>query len=57
MKKGRDFSVPVQKGPIVADQPNYKFLKEPAKTRQDIEWNIERQAGKTMTLHTPTKAR
>ncbi len=55
MKKGRDFSVPVQKGPIVADQPNYKFLKEPAKTRQDIEWNIERQAGKTMTLHMPKK--
>lgn len=57
MKKARDFSVPVQKGPIVADQPNYKFLKEPRKTRQDIEWNEMRQAGKTLTLHTPNKTR
>lgn len=55
MKKGRDFSVPVQKGPIVADQPNYKFLKEPAKTLQDIEWNRMRQDGKTLRLHTPKR--
>ena len=49
--------VPVQKGPIVADQPNYKFITPEARALEDAMHNRQRRSGQTLTLHEPKPKR
>jgi len=53
-KSHRSEKVEIQKGPInLHEQYQYKFMPQPEKTIRDIEENMMRQSGKTLTLHEP----
>lgn len=52
---GKDFKVPVQKGPIVADQRTMKHSTRPEVDRQDFEDRALRWDGMTLKLHTPKR--
>ena len=53
-QKSRD--VPIQKGPINLDeQYTYKFCREPERMIEDIQMNIDRRAGQTLTYHEPKR--
>lgn len=52
---GKDFKVPVQKGPIVADQRTMKHSTRAEITMEDYENRRERFDGMTLKLHTPKR--
>lgn len=53
-QKSRD--VPVQKGPINMDeQYTYKFCPASERVMRDIQMNIDRVSGQTLTYHEPKR--
>ena len=48
-------SIPVQKGPIRDDQPNYKNMTPDQRAMQDMHDRQMRRKGITMEFYTPTK--
>lgn len=54
-KEAKVNKIEVQKGPIVADQPNYRYMTQRQLVEQDMEWIRGREEGKRMTFHEPKK--
>jgi hypothetical protein len=52
---GKDFKVPVQKGPIVADQRTMKHSTRAEVDVQDYANRLERFDGMTLKFHTPKR--